>query len=210
MTQFISLSGSATDPNLIFGGSQDNGAPGTGFAQSGGSWVNVNAGDSGFTAVNPANDGEWFLASPPDTASGVNLFRCANGIRCRTQDFHNGQIVSSNTVGGDTGAFYFPFILDQGNSGSLLIGTCRIWRGPATGGTFLLLSPDFENGGTGACSGNETNLVRSLAAGGPKDANGFSQVIYAGTSGQGPLVPLSPHGGHLWVTTNANGGLNTW
>ena len=41
----------------------------------------------GFTAVNPANDNEWFVATPPDSASGVNLFRCANGINCHSQDF---------------------------------------------------------------------------------------------------------------------------
>lgn len=58
MTQFVSISESASDPNLLFGGTQGNGAPATAFAQSSGSWINANAGDNGFTAINPTNDFE--------------------------------------------------------------------------------------------------------------------------------------------------------
>jgi len=210
MTQFVSISESATDPNLVFGGTQDNGAPATAVAQSNGSWVNVNAGDAGFTAVNPANDQEWFLAAPPDSASGVNLFRCANGIDCHTLDFQSDQIADSNSLGGDAGAFDLPFTLDPQNSAALILGTCHIWRGSSNGGGFSLLSPDFETGGSGACSGNEINLVRSLAAGGVADSNGLSQVIYAGTNGEGPLISTTPPGGHVWVTTHADLGPLTW
>jgi hypothetical protein len=210
MTQFVSISQSSTDANLIFGGTQDNGAPATAFSQSMGPWVNVNAGENGFTAINPANENEWFLASPPNSASGVNLFRCANGVNCHSLDFQNDQFADSNALGGDTGPFYLPFLLDPQDSSELILGTCRIWRGTTIGGNFSLLSPDFETGGTGSCSGNEINLVRSIAAGGPKDANGLSQVIYAGTSGEGPLIATTPIGGHIWVTTNADAGPFAW
>jgi hypothetical protein len=210
LTQFVSLSQSTTDANVIFGGTQDNGAPATAFSQSGGPWVNVSAGDSGFTAINPGNENEWFIAAPPDAASGINLFRCANGINCHSLDFQNDQIVDSNALGGDTGAFYLPFLLDPQNSAGLILGTCRIWRGATIGGSFSLLSPDFETGGSGACTGNEINLVRSIAAGGLKNSSGFSQLVYAGTSGEGPLIPTVPTGGHVWVTTNADGGPLTW
>ncbi len=107
MTQFVSVSESASDPNLIFGGTQDNGAPATAFAQSSATWVNVNAGDDGITAVNPANPNEWFVTTPPDSGSGLNLFRCANGINCRTQEFQSDEVADSNTVGGDTGGVLF-------------------------------------------------------------------------------------------------------
>jgi hypothetical protein len=209
-SQFVSVSESASDPNLILGGTQDNGAPATAFAQSSGAWLNVNRGDDGFTAVNPSNDNEWFVATPPDSISGVNLFRCSNGINCHSQDFQNDQIADSSAVGGDAGPFYLPFILDPQNSASVLLGTCRIWRRPNASGGFSVLSPDFETGGSGACSGSETNLVRALAAGGVTDANGLSQVIYVGTIGEGPLIPTTPRGGHIWVTTNADGGPTSW
>jgi hypothetical protein len=193
MTQFVSIAQSPTDANLFFGGTQDNGAPATAFSQSGGTWVNVDGGDNGYTAVNPANENEWFVASPPDSVSGVNLFRCPDGISCDTQNFANHQVTDSNEVGGDTGPFYLPFILDPASSSTILLGTCRIWRGSSTGGNFSVLSPDFETGGTGACTGAEVNLVRSLAAGGPTDSSGYSQVIYAGTSGYGPLIATTTH-----------------
>lgn len=210
LTQFVSLSESTTDANLMFGGTQDNGAPATAFSQSGGAWVNVNAADNGFTAINPANGNEWFVATPPDSISGVNVFRCASGINCHSLDFQNDQIADSNSLGGDTGAFYVPLLLDPQNSAELILGTCRIWRGATVGGNFSLLSPDFETGGSGACSGGEINLVRSMAAGGLKDSDGFSQVMYAGTNGEGPLISTVPTGGHIWVTTNADGGPLTW
>jgi hypothetical protein len=210
LTQFVSLSQSTTDANLIFGGTQDNGAPATDSSQSGGAWVNVNAGDNGFTAINPANENEWFIAAPPDSASGVNVFRCASGINCHSLEFQNDQVADSNALGGDTAAFYLPFRLDPQNSSELILGTCRIWRGATIGGSFSLLSPDFETGGSGACTGSEINLVRSIAAGGLKDSSGFSQVVYAGTNGEGPLISTVPIGGHLWVTTDADRGPLTW
>ncbi|HEX6805329.1 MAG TPA: hypothetical protein VF133_16745 [Terriglobales bacterium] len=210
ITQFTSLSQSSTDPDLILGGSQDNGAPATAYSQSGGPWVNVNAGENGFTAINPANDSEWFLAVPPDAGSGVNILRCRNGINCHTLDFQNGVVADGNALGGDTGPFYPPFMLDPQSSGTLLAGTCRVWRGASSGGSFTLLSPNFESGGNGTCSGAETNTVRSLAAGGPTDDSGYSQVIYAGTDGDGPLIPTSPQGGHLWVSFSSDSGPAAW
>lgn len=210
MTQFVSIAQSASDMNLLWGGTQGNGAPATSFLQSGGPWLNVNAGDVGFTAISPTDDAEWFLSMPPDAISGVNLLRCWNGINCHTQDFQNDPIVSSSSVGGDTGPFYLPFILDPANPGTMVLGTCRVWRGSSSGGSFSQLSSNFEVGGNGACGGTETNMVRTLAAGGPKDNAGNSQVIYAGTSGEGPSVPTISAGGRVWVTASAGGGPNTW
>jgi len=208
MTQFVSASQSSSDASLIFGDTQDNGA--AAFSQEEGAWVNVDAGDNGFTAINPTNENEWFVVTPPNSISGVNLFRCASGANCHSLDFQNDQVADSNALGGDTGAFYPPFLLDPQNSRELILGTCRIWRGTSSGGNFSLISPGFENGGTGACSGNEINLVRSIATGGLADSNGYSQVIYAGTNGEGPLISTTPAGGHVWVTTNADGGPPTW
>jgi len=76
-----------------------------------------------------------------------------------------------------------------------------VWRGATNGAGFLALSNNFETGGDGICSGNEVNLVRSLAAGGIKDTSGYSKVMYAGTDGLGPLAPT---GGHIWGSTNVD------
>lgn len=210
MTEFVSMSEFPTDVNVIVGGTDGNGAAATAFSQSQGSWVNVDSGDNGFTAISPANESEWLIATPPNSISGVNLFSCGNGVNCHSQDFQNNPVADSNSLDGDIGPYNLPFELDPQNSGELLLGTCRIWRGPVTGGSFSLLSPDFETGGTGSCSGSEVNLVRSIAAGGLRDSNGFSQAIYAGTNGEGPLISTTPIGGHVWVTANADGGPPAW
>src|SRR4051812_187385 len=55
-----------------------------------------------------------------------------------------------------------PFILDPQNAGTVLLGTCRIWRGTTSGGAFQLLSPNFETGGAGTCIGTEMNQVRAM------------------------------------------------
>ena len=131
---------------------------------------------------------------------------CVSGVNCVTSGFN--PVVTSGVVGGDDGAFYFPYILDPRSSSGMLIGTCRVWRGPRTGGLFVALSPNFDTFGSATCSGGEVNQVRALAAGGPTD-NAGSSVIYATTSGPGPLDGISstPIGGRVWVTTSASSGI---
>ena len=203
MTQFVSFSIHPTDPNTMLGGTQDNGSPATATASTSSSWLNVLAGDGGFNAISPANGNDWFTANPDSNANGLAINYCGNGINCKNNQFQS--VVTSGHLGSDDGSFYFPYILDPQAPSRLIVGTCRVWRGgPATSatGTYAALSNDFDTGsGTDSCSGSEINLVRSLAAGGPKDANGYSKVIYAGTEGLGG--PTTPAGGRVFVTTNA-------
>jgi uncharacterized membrane protein len=213
MTQLVSFSGSSTtspSPDILLAGAQGNGSPATVSAQSSTAWQNVDAGDGSYTAISPDDDSVWFVSNPPDSVSGVNIFKCVSQLKCHTEDFLNNQIVSGTTVGGDVAAFNTPFILDPQDPSEMLVGTCRVWRGPSAGGSFTDLSFNFETGGTGICSGAETNLVRALAAGGAKDANGFSNVIYAGTNGTGALSNGLPTGGHVWVISNVAGGPSSW
>ena len=202
MTQFVSFSQHPTDPNTLLGGAQGNGSPATSSSQSSASWLNVNSGDGGYNAIDPDNPTQWFTAN-----TDVSIQRCTAGVDCHAADFNNGLVVSNATVGGDSGALYTPYILDPQNSGELLVGTCRVWRGATDGTGFSVLTNNFETGSPATCSGSEVNLVRSLAAGGLKDTDGFSTVIYAGTDGLGPLAPT---GGHIWVTTNATKGASNW
>ena len=209
LTQVVSFSQSADDPNILLAGSQENGAPATASLMSGGPWANISAGDIGTTAINPSTEDEWLLATPPDALSGINVFRCSNGPNCHTQDVQGDQVVSSSSVGGDAAGFYPPFLFDPANSSNLLVGTCRVWSG-LTGNAYSPISPNFEIGGSNMCSGGETNMVRTIAAGGPNGAFGNSQVIYAGTDGYGPLVSGLAIGGKVWVTTGVDNGAASW
>lgn len=215
MTQMVSFAQSTVDPDWILAGTTGNGAAATDSALIDNSgcppdcWQTANTGDNGYTLIDPTNETNWFTSNPPDTISGVNIFNCGLGMGCGTEAFYNNQVVSSSTVGGDTGAYYPPYIFDTSNPKQLqlVVGTCRVWRGPSAGGNYTVLSHSFETGGDGICTGSEINLVRSLAT--AVDNNGHS-VMYAGTDGDGPLIPTTPPGGHVWMSPNVANGLSSW
>ena len=204
MTEFVSFSVHPTSADILLGGTQDNGSPKTSTATSSTSWQNALSGDGGFNVINPNpgpppfGDGiagdEWFV-SQPFTSIGV----CENGTACN--DTNTFLEANSGNLGGDTGAFYTPYILDPQSTGEMLIGTCRMWRGDTPSSTFNTLSVNFDTGTASTCNGGEIHQAAGLAAGGPKDTNGFSNVVYATTWGYGPLANIG--GGEVWVTTNA-------
>jgi hypothetical protein len=120
-------------------------------------------------------------------------------------------VVTSSTVGGDDGDFYFPYILDPGSSRAMLVGTCRVWRGTRTGGAFTALSPNFGSLGSATCSGNEVNQVRALAVGGTTAATvlaSFTPPLPELGTLDGPLN--TPAGGRVWATTNASAGVSAF
>ncbi|MGO9405095.1 MAG: hypothetical protein ACLPVW_16655 [Terriglobales bacterium] len=204
MTEFVSFSTHPTSPDILLGGAQDNGSPKTSGATGSSTWQNALGGNGGFNAINPQNPAEWFAANPY-----VTIMKCESvtgtGTDCNDNTFF--QVVGSSDLGGDEGAFDTPYILDPQNTGELLVGTCRVWRISTSGTAPLQLSNDFDTLGTGVCTGDEINLVNALAAGGPKDTNNNSTVVYAVTNGYGPLSGLP--GGEVWVTTNAGVSLMT-
>ena len=204
MTQFVTFSQHPTDANTLLGGAEDNGSPATSQATTNPAWLNVLGGDGGYNAIDPIAPANFYASNPDVPPGGLGIQLCSSGVSCTDSAF--AFVATSSTVGGDDGAFYFPYILDPQSSSSLLVGTCRVWRGSRTGGAYTALSPNFDTLGSGTCSGNEVNQVHALAAGGPTDSND-SQVIYATTSGSGPLTASLPAGGRVWVTTNAANGI---
>lgn len=206
ITQFASLSMHPTDYRTMLGGSQGNGSPATASAVSSAAWINVMAGDGASTAMDPSTPGNWFASNPDPGWGLLSIKRCANGISCHTQDFD--EVANSVDLGGDDGGFIFPYILDPQSATAMLVGTCRVWRGPRLGGSFAQVSNNFDTG-VGPCTGSEVNVIRSLATGGPTDSNG-SKVIYAVTDGPGPLQTAPIAGGRVFVTTNATLGPAGW
>jgi hypothetical protein len=209
MTQFISFSQHPTDQNTLLGGTQDNGSPANGQATTNPSWGNVLGGDGGYNAIDPNTPQNFYASNPDVPPGGLGIQLCGNGVNCNDSGFDF--VVTSGTLAGDDGAFYFPYILDPASSSAMLVGTCRVWRGPRTGGTFNVLSPNFDTLGPGTCTGQEVNQVRGLAAGGQPDSIG-SSVIYVTTSGLGPVngVLSTPTGGRVWLTRYASGGVPTF
>ena len=206
LTQFIAISQDPGNIDVILGGSQDNGSPATNSATTSMSWQNVNSGDGGFNAIDPTITTSWYTSHPDVGGGQLAIEHCDLGINCHTQDFAGGLVISSYDLQGDDGAFYFPFLLDPQASTEMLVGTCRVWQGPAQGGTFNLLSNNFETGTGTTCLGSEINTVIGIAAGGAKSSSGFSKVVYATTSGLGPLTTIlgAPAGGRVFATNDGS------
>jgi len=90
-------------------------------------------------------------------------------------------------------------MLDPQLSANMLLGTCRLWRGPSGGGIgWTPLSNNFDTQDGSVCSADSQNQIQSLAAGGPSTSNG-SQVIWVGTSS-----------GFVWRTLHADSGPSSW
>jgi hypothetical protein len=194
MTQFVWFSQHLSNQYTLLGGTQDNGSPAidsTNSGPNGLTWHSVQGGDGGFNDIHP-NGNDWFASF-----TRVQITHCANGTSCTDSQFQT--IVNSGKVGGDSAAFYMPYMLDPQNSNQLVLGTCRVWRISTAGTNAIALSQKFDGTtGTAACAQTSTSLVNALAAGGPSTSSG-SQVIYAGTDD-----------GHVYATTAAVNSTTTW
>lgn len=220
LTQFIAISQSATDSTTILGGTQDNGSPAIGPGQglSGTQWFEAWGGDGGYNAIDPTatlTSGEWYV-----TNTDVTIWNCNFGTNCIAFQPFNSDI--QNASGGgtanfpDSGNFYTPWILDPQNPAKIIIGTCRVWRGPSVADaswgaslfTNALSNKLIDGTSTGPCNGNDiTNeTVTALAAGGPTTAAG-SKVIWVGTYNN---PPLGSGTSGVYVNSNATTGIGTF
>ena len=146
-------------------------------------WPQVLDGDGGPLAIDPTNPSNWYVNNQP----GVSIHLCAQSDTCTPADFGATPAVTNADVGGDGDTMTSPasFLVDPLDASQLLIATCRIWRGPASGSGWSsanAISPFLGGGqGKGACNGDPlTPLIRTMAA--MALGNG-SEVIYAGMFG---------------------------
>lgn len=205
MTQFVWFSQHPSDQYTFLGGTQDNGSPAIDPNDSGPNgltWRAVQGGDGGYNAINPNNANEWFASY-----NNVQITRCPNGPSCTDSQFLT--VVKSSTVGGDSSAFYMPYMLDPQDSTKLIVGTCRVWRMSTSGLNAVALSQNFATGATGACASDSATFISALAAGGAVTSSG-SQVIYAGTDNGKVFANKSALSSTTtWTEVSANSGFNS-
>jgi hypothetical protein len=123
MTQLVTFTQHPVDADILLGGTQDNGSPATASATVSTSWGNVLSGDGGYNAIDPATN-NWFASNPDVGSGGLTIQECSAGTNCTDSQFN--VVVSGSNVGGDDGAFYFPYILDPQSATAMLVGTCRV------------------------------------------------------------------------------------
>ncbi len=191
------------DAGILLAGLGALGTAGTGAVTN--AWPQLATGEGGTVAIDQTNPLFWYVS----TGAGVTIARCAKGSSCAATDFGSNAIGAAQ-VANDVSAIHAPWLLDPGLDSNMLVGTCRAWRGAATGGALWsssnAISRPFGAPSASGCSATFP-VVRSLAEGGvaavsSNAQNAGSGVVYAGLAGtqdggQG-------FGGHVFVTTAAN------
>ena len=205
LAEVVSFAQHPSDASTVLVGLGGNGTAAT-ASLSASSWPQLSTGEGVTVGIDQTNPLLWYVS----TTEGVNIRQCSKGTACTAADFIGTVTIGSAQVDGDDSLIDAPWLLDPALSSNVLIGTCRVWRGPASGGSSwpssnaissLLAGPQ----GTSCVSTNP--VVRSLAAGGlvsntsaVQDAG--SPVLYAGMAGS--LDGGGSAGGHLYSITTAN------
>ncbi len=212
LAEFEDLANDATNPaNMMvsLGGLGTAAATSSATTGATGAWPQVLDGEGDYSAIDPAVEANWYATS----IFGVSINRCMEGSGCNEAGFT--PAIGSTQVGGDGDqqTIPAPWILDPQDTANVIVGTCRVWRGAATGGSAWtsanLLSGMLDGDPGPYCDGNAE--IRSLAASGSaSDAPGTPEQIYAGMAGLldgGATVP-----GHIFTAsvTNASGATTPW
>ncbi len=207
LAQVESMSGVGMTPYTMMAGLGVNGTAAANTASGPtADWLEILDGEGGPVSVDPVNANNWYV----NNGAGVSIHFCAKGGACTAADFGTAPAVNNADVGGDGLAMTAPapFLVDPADPAQVLIGTCRVWRGPANGVGWTAanaISTMLDgNHGSASCHGNA--LIRSMAA---MALPGGGEVAYVGTYGSlngGGTLP-----GHvLTATMSANGAWGKW
>ncbi|HSY36253.1 MAG TPA: choice-of-anchor D domain-containing protein [Acidobacteriaceae bacterium] len=205
LSETVGFAQNAGSASVLIAGLGANGSAASSAANALSPWPQLSAGEGGYPAIDAVTPANWYVP----IGVGVNLDACPLGSNCAAANFLPPATIGATQVASDNSQIDTPVLLDPALTTSLLIGTCRVWRGPASNGSSWsnanALSPAL--GGITVPCGLYSPLIRSIAAGGPSVTsanlqNSGSTVIYAGISGSqdgGGAIP-----GHMFVTRSAN------
>ncbi len=206
LAEVTSFSSDPADPATLLAGLGALGSAGTNSLTE--PWPQMATGEGGTVSIDQIDPDNWYVS----TGAGINIGRCTRGAACRLGDFATTTIGSAQ-VAGDLAEVHAPWLLDPSASDQVLLGTCRAWRGPATGVGWTggdLISEPFAAASATGCSATLTQ-VRSIAAGGVAITNKAapnrgSGVLFAGMAGS--FTSGATLGGHV-LTTAAAGTANS-
>jgi photosystem II stability/assembly factor-like uncharacterized protein len=157
LTQYIGIALDPTDPNIAYGGSQDNGTSKFTGSQA---WSLIRFGDGGFVRVDLANPRTVY-----HEYVNIDLERSDDGGRTWAQK-------STGINHGDPHDTYIPYVMDPANSQRLVLGTNRVYETTNRGDSWQAISQPGQGGWT------TTGTVDSLAV-----AASDSNTIYASAGG---------------------------
>jgi hypothetical protein len=205
LAEVVSISQVGATPYAMMAGLGANGNAGvnsdTGPTAN---WPEIQGGEGGPVAIDPITLTNWYV----NNGAGVSIYLGSPPVGSTPGTFNpvlnyttdaNADVVKD----GYTMTAPAPFLVDPLTSSQLLIGTCRVWRGPASGVGWSdtnAISPILDGGGRSYCSGDA--LIRSIAAlpvavSAALPSGG--EVVYAGTYGSANGGATLP--GHLFTAT---------
>jgi hypothetical protein len=207
LAEVVSLGPVLSSPYTMIAGLGVNGTAGVKAGAAIADWPQILSGYGGPVAIDPLHSYNWYV----NAEAGVSIYLCSESSACTPADFGSSPVVSEADVANDGLAMLSPapFLVDPLDPTQLLIGTCRLWRGPAHGSGWSsanAMTPILDSGATtGSCSGDA--LIRSMAA---LALPSGAEVIYLGMYGSldgGSILP-----GHVWSVTidPASGNSPVW
>jgi photosystem II stability/assembly factor-like uncharacterized protein len=168
---YAGISLDPTDPDRIYGGTQDNGTLKR-YGPDRDHWDSIFGGDGGYTGVNPINPGIVFC----EYQGTGNLYR--------SNDYGNTFTWSGTGINsGDRNCFLPPYDFDPFDPTHMYYATHRLYESTNGGVNWTPISDDLTQGGLAA--------IRSLAVA-PSDPD----IIYVGTNDG--LIQVSFNGGYSW------------
>jgi hypothetical protein len=180
LAEVMSESQSNATPFTMMTGLGANGTAGVKSTAVVTDWPEILGGDGGPVAIDYGNNSVWYA----NNGAGVSIHVCSQAAACTPAAFGTNPIVNNADTGNDGLAMTTPapFLVDPLDRTKLLIGTCRLWRGPANGIGWTAtnaISPILDgNSSNSACNGDP--LIRSMASG---PSTSGSEAIYAGMYG---------------------------
>jgi len=214
LAEVVSMSQVGATPYTMMAGLGANGTAGV-KSTSGATadWPEILGGEGGPVAIDPTNNANWYV----NNQAGVAIYLCSQTTPCTTAAFGASPVITDADVGGDglTMTSPAPFLVDPRDHTQLLIGTCRVWRGPASGvgwSSSDAISPIFDNhASSGPCRGDA--LIRSMTAMAlPVSAAlpSGGEVVYVGMYGEANGGGTLP--GHVLsaIYNSATGAWTVW
>jgi hypothetical protein len=181
LAEVESLATSGSSAYVMMAGLGDNGTAGLKSATAvTADWPQILGGNGGPVAIDATNTENWYV----NNQNGVSIYLCSDLTSCDAASFGNTPVIDDADVGGDGDTMQSPapFLIDPLDPSQLLVGTCRVWRGPASGvgwSAANAVSPILDSGATNvACSGDA--LIRSVAG---MALSGGREVVYVGMYG---------------------------
>ena len=195
LAEVLSLTQSAANPYALMAGLGVNGTVGVdGTAAPSGDWTQILTGQGGPSAIDTVS-GNWLVNDGAGVSMAMGMAAAGSlpDSFSRVLDYSTTPLplVVEDGLTMDAPA---PFLIDPLDHNQLLIATCRLWRGPASGAGWTAanaVSPILDGGQSAYCSGDA--LIRSLAA--MVLGNG-TEAVYVGMYGASDGGGILP--GHIW------------